>query len=416
MEINPKLGNVNYEIQVHNDFYFYFIALTRIEFNESVQTAGLKLEGIDFKISINPKFWNSISDHQYKKNQFLLLHEIYHLILKHYSVYKDYDDVALFNIATDCYINYELINIVFKSKSYFIEGGVWFEDIGVPMEVVIKGSDEIYRYLKTSSNENFKELYNQCKNQNVKTIIDHDLWKELSDSEIPSEILEKAINSQVESLLKEVNNYAKNQGTIPASIKRILDQILEKRESKINWKKELGKFISLFSNKIFVKKSFTKPSKFFDDATTFKIKFKPKIAVIVDSSSSMSNNDIVECFSEIINISKKLDYDIKIIECDANVTKDSVYDYKNVKTIINKISKKGVIGGGGTMVDPAIKYINQSATDVACIVYITDGYVSKPKINPLKPMIILLVSKGMDVNSFRKNWSNKFKILKIDEV
>jgi len=416
MEINPKLGNVNYEIQVHNDFYFYFIALTRIEFNESVQTAGLMLEGIDFKICINPKFWNSISDNQYRKNQFLLLHEIYHLIFKHYSIYKDYDDATLFNIATDCYINYELIDIIFKSKSYFIEGGIWFEDIGVPKEVVIKGSDAVYRYLQTSNNQNFKDLYDHCKNQNVKTIIDHDLWKKLSDSEINPEILEKAINNQVESLLKEVNNYSKNQSSMPASIKRILDSILEKQESKINWKKELSKFISLFSNKIFIKKSFTKPSKFFDDATTFKVKFKPKIAVIVDTSGSMSNNDIAECFSEIINISRKSEYDIKIIECDADITNDSVYDYKNFKTIVNKLTKKGVIGGGGTLVDPAIKYINKSGNNIACIIYITDGYVSKPKIDPLKPMIVLLTSKSIDLNTFRNNWSNKFKILKVNEV
>lgn len=413
---NPRIGSVNYEIQVHSDFYFYFLSLTKIEFNNSVQTAGLSISGIDYKITINPDFWTSISDTQYKKNQFLLLHELYHLILRHHSIYKQYNDIHLFNIASDCYINYELIESVFKSKSYFIEGGVWYDDIGVPEEVVKLGSDSIYRYLETSSNENFKSLYDQVKDNDVKVIVDHNLWKEIEKSDISSEIIEKAIQAQIENQIKEADKYSKSWGNLPAFLNRIISDILSKKESKIDWKKELSKFISLFSNRIFVKKSFNKPSKFFDDATTIKVKFKPKIAVIIDTSGSMSSTDITEAFSELISIYKKSEYDIKIIETDAEIHADSVYDFKSVQSVINRIKNKGVIGGGGTLVDPAIKHINTKLTDIASIIYITDGHVDAPKIKPLKPMIILLSSNGETINNFKKRWSNNFKILKIDEV
>lgn len=413
---DPKIGSVNFEIQVHSNFYFYFLSLIKIEFNRNVATAGLLLDGIDFKININPEFWNSIKVDGYKKNQFLLLHELYHIIFKHFSLHKEYDDKTLFNIATDCYINYELIELIFKDKQYFIEGGVWYEDIGVPSNTVKEGSDSIYRYLLTSNNENFKSLYNQVENSSKTLLIDHDLWKQIEKSEIDAEILAKALSSSVDNLMKEANSYSKDMGFLPASVRRLIDELFKRKESKINWKKQLRNFISLYSNKIFVKKSFTKPSKYFDDATTMKIKFKPKIAVIIDTSGSMTNLDIVDAFTELSIISKRSEFDIKVIECDADITNDSIYDYKNIETVKNRMKSKGIVGGGGTVVDPAILHINRNCKDVASIIYITDGYVDPPKVNPLKPFIVILTSKGLSLERFKNNWRNKFKILKIDEV
>lgn len=414
---DPKLGSVNFEIQVHSDFYFYFLSLTKIEFSEKVSTAGLVLEGIDFKIVINPKFWNEIKTENYKKNQFLLLHEIYHLILKHFELYKDYDDHTLFNIAADCYINNELINNVLD-ESYFIEGGIRCEDINVPVSIAKVGTDAVYNYLKNPNNQNdsFKELYNNIENQGNKLVIDHELWKELENSDVNSDVITKSIVSSIESKIKECTKYSSNIGSLPSSLRNIIHDIFNRKESKIDWKKELRNFVSLYSNKIFVKKSFNKPSKFFDDATTIKIKFKPKVAVIIDTSGSMSNNDIVEAFSELSILSKRSEFDVKVIECDANISDESVYDYKNINTIKDRLTKRGYIGGGGTKVDPAILYINKYCPDVASIIYITDGYVDKPEVKPLKPIITILTSNGMELNSFKNCWIENTKILKINEV
>lgn len=415
--INPRIGSVNFEIQTHSDFYFYFLSLTKIEFSNEVETAALILDNINFKICINPSFWSSLQDTRYKKHQFLLIHELYHLILKHYSIHKEYNDFTLFSIATDCYINYEIINKIFsKDKSYFIEGGVWYEEIGVPLDVVSEGSDSVYRYLQTSNNQNFKNLYDQVKNNQVKVLIDHSSWKDLKSDGISDNVLEKAIQNQIESQIIEASNYSRDIGSLPSSIGRIISDILNRKKSKIDWKKELSKFISLFSNKIFVKKSYNKPSKFFDDATTIKVKFKPRICIIIDTSGSMRSNDIVEAFNEVISISKKSDHDIKVIECDATITKDSVYDFVNIKQIESRLASKKVIGGGGTQVDPAIAYINKNCKDIASIIYITDGYVNLPVVKPLKPMIVVLSSGGMSIDNFKQTWSNKFKTLKIDEV
>ena len=170
----------------------------------------------------------------------------------------------------------------------------------------------------------------------------------------------------------------------------------------------------MFSNKIIIKKSYTKPSKFFDDVTMFKVKFKPKIVVIVDTSGSMNGKGIEEAFSELDNIGKKSKMDILVVECDASITKDSIYPYKNSKELLSRLATKGYSGGGGTVVDPAIAYINKECKDVASIVYLTDGYVSLTKVKPLKPMIVVLTSNGISIESFRSSWGNNFKTLKID--
>ena len=415
---NPKIGDVNYEIQVHSNFYFYFLSLININFTNKVQTAGLILEGVNFEVNINPEYWKSISigSRLYEKNQFLLLHELYHIILKHYRVYKDYDDFTLFNIATDMYINEQLINDIFKSKSFFPEGGIWYEDdrSKVPLNIVKEGSDSIYFYLKNSKDDNFKDFYNSIKESECSVVIDHDLWKLSDGSGVSDEILKKSIEAQINKILTEANKLNKNQGNIPSFLRKLLDELLSIKESKINWKKELSNFVNLFSNKIFIKKSYTKPSKFFEDVTTFKVKFKPKIAVIIDTSGSMGGEGIKDAFSELVVIGKKSDLDIIVVECDAQVTEDSIYEYKGFDALSKRLISKGYVGGGGTIVDPAIAYINKNCKDVASIIYLTDGYVSPSNVNPLKPMIVVLTSNGDTVQNFSKKWGKNFKILKID--
>ena len=414
--MNPKIGDVNYELQAHSNFYFYFLSLISIRFSNSLTTAGLVLNGINFEINLNPDFWLSIDSKNHKKNQFLLLHELHHLIFKHYRIYKDYDDFDLFNISTDAYINYIVIDEIFKDKSYFIEGGIWYDDdnMKVPIDIVKEGTDAIYNFLKKSNNPKFKDLYNQCASKGKQLIIDHDLWKKLEKSEVSQEVLDKTIEAQVNKILLEANALNRNQGTIPGFLKKFISDLLNANISKIDWKNELKSFIGLFSNKIIIKKSYTKPSKFFDDVTMFKVKFKPKIVVIVDTSGSMNGKNIEEAFSELDNIGKKSKMDILVVECDASITKDSIYPYKNSTELLSRLATKGYSGGGGTVVDPAIAYINKECKDVASIVYLTDGYVSLTKVKPLKPMIVVLTSNGISIESFRSSWGNNFKILKID--
>lgn len=416
-------GNIVFKILNEvSDFYYFFINLVNVEFtnNPKVPTAGLRLDTINFTIEINKDFWEIIeSENSYKKRMFLLIHELYHLLYKHYLLIKDYDDKLLFNIAADAYINRTIIYSLFGNdkNSYFIQGGVWWEELEIPVGIVDSGTDAVYKYLSNPKNQNetFKKLYNSCKGGIQIFIKGHDGWKELENSSISPEVLAEAISSNIDSLILEANSMSKQAGLISKGVKNIIDKLLTKKVSVINWKKELESFIQLFSSKIYLKKSYFKRSKFFDDAFALKIKFKPKIAVIVDTSGSMSGDLIIQAFQELEHISKKADLDIIVIECDADITKDSVYEYKNLSTLVDRLKKTGYIGGGGTLVDPALDYINNEVSDIASVVYLTDGYVPKPLIKIKYPLFVGLVG-SVEPQAFKKQWENiNCKIIKINK-
>ena len=105
---------------------------------------------------------------------------------------------------------------------------------------------------------------------------------------------------------------------------------------------------------------------------------------------------------------------LKIIECDAAVSKESIWIYKSKKDLNNRL-KNGFIGGGGTEVDPAINYINKNIRDVKIAIYITDGCVSPPSVNHNYKLIVILTrSSKKTIKEISETWrNNKYTILKI---
>ena len=97
---------------------------------------------------------------------------------------------------------------------------------------------------------------------------------------------------------------------------------------------------------------------------------------VVDTSGSMSNDDLSYAFNEIFNILKTVHFELTIIECDAEVGR--VYKVKKPADL-----KFSVTGRGGTSFVPAIEYINEHKYNDAVMVYFTDGYgdysIPRPK-------------------------------------
>lgn len=140
---------------------------------------------------------------------------------------------------------------------------------------------------------------------------DHSLWpKDMSEAE------KKLYENQIKSRLKETADQVKKQGrTVPGELSEIIKAL--NKPPVYNWRKH---FRQLVGNSISSEIQLTRmrPSKRFPDARGIRLKRKPSIMVAVDTSGSISNNDLQEFFSEINHI-YKTGVDVDVVEFDTKV-------------------------------------------------------------------------------------------------
>ena len=96
-----------------------------------------------------------------------------------------------------------------------------------------------------------------------------------------------------------------------------------------------------------------------------------KIVVAIDTSGSMSNQDIAKVMGEIFDILAARKHELTVIECDARVQR--VYRARNRDSVKDKVA-----GRGGTLFTPVIEHINEDKYfRDALLIYFTDGFGEK---------------------------------------
>jgi predicted metal-dependent peptidase len=192
---------------------------------------------------------------------------------------------------------------------------------------------------------------------------------------------------RIKSMVSEVyNNMSeKARGTMPAGLVEQIEAMLKKPE--ISWKQVLRKFIGTIPVPHRTTKTrLNRRQPYRSDLSGQLPKRLVKIVVAIDTSGSMSTDDIEYVINEIFNIVKDYDHKITIIECDAEIGK--VYEAKRVSDVQTKVS-----GRGGTSFIPVIEYINESGKfRDALMIYFTDGYGDSeiPKPRTLRNMWVVL--------------------------
>ena len=176
----------------------------------------------------------------------------------------------------------------------------------------------------------------------------------------------------------------KDHGTIPGPINGLIDAMLEKRKPKVDWRRALRIF-STSSRRTRVVHTMKRVSKRYGTRPGIKIAHFQKIAVAIDTSGSISMEQLNLLFSEIHGMWRQ-GAELEIIECDARVQRH--YSYRG--KLPTSIS-----GGGGTSFDPVFTFLkkNRHMQFDGCI-YLTDGYASEPKVRPPCKLIWVVTSGG----------------------
>lgn len=345
-------------ILLNHGFYGLLLMNVKLLVDENCDTAFTDGNSITFGSS----FLDQISD---KEIDFILMHEILHIALRHCSRQEKRDN-NLFNIACDIVVNSNIL----KSNNMNIES-ITLNKFGESMHLApnnkegyLYTAEEVYEMLIKNSNVSNQLSYGL-------TFDDHSKWG--NDNYEEKEWLQKVLNAK--STIDLQNKRTNCCGNLPLCIERMY---LELTKPKLDWKTILNEFVQ----EIICDYSFFPPDKRFHDYDFFLPDFNDKekeisnILFMVDTSGSISNEILTNIYSELKGaleqFNDKLEgylgfFDAKVIE---------PIPFSN----IDELLQIKPYGGGGTKFDIIFDYVNMHMRNEPpkSIIILTDGYAPFP--------------------------------------
>lgn len=337
-------------------FYGLFLVGLNKAYTDKIPTAGVSKNGIGVQLTINPEFYESLSE---RHRVGLLKHELLHISFGHLILRDMYSDHKLFNIAADLEINQYI------DSGDLPEGGLTFDtfpEISFPTRA---GTKVYYELLDTAKQDGTCPSLDSLLDQmDGTTPVCHSTWDEFEDM---PEAEKKLIHKQVEHQLKEnADQTEKRCGSIPGELADLIERLRHVEPASFDWRGYLRRFVGN-SSIVFTKKIRRKHNKRYSGNPGLKIKFKNHICVGVDTSGSVSQNELKEFFNELAHM-HKTGHKITIVQCDTKI--NSIKDF-------NPKDDWEIHGRGGTIFQPVIDHYNEFGKYTA-LIYFTDGEAGAP--------------------------------------
>ena len=353
-----KLVRARVQLQKEKPFFSYLtMHLNFIEDKEECPTMGVDAYG---NMYYNPKFVDSLSDDEIKG---AMAHEVMHCALEHLDRCNGREP-ELFNVSSDIVINGILITDGMTiPKNALIPRNNEFELFGVKLKKVNdKTSEEVYDKLWRGLSKQFKQMRNQIKkylqDQNGKGIKGFDehhydkkgkkkdgdkqesncgqcggtgKHKKCNGSGCPDcgdtgkcpncngtgKVQTGKIskdNKDWKKILVDACSYARQRGSLPAGMERIVGKLLE---TYIDWRGLLYRYIT---NQIPIDYTWSRPSKRSHSLGYYIPSVEKEmidVMVAVDTSGSISQHELAEFISEISSICRSFkNVALTVIDCD----------------------------------------------------------------------------------------------------
>lgn len=338
-------------------FYGYFLLqMARdIRFDISSPTA-VNFKAAKYVIYFNPIIFLTLTLKQMESE---IKHEILHIISLHCLRAKAYlhrYSTLAVNIAMDIVVNthldhlppyattlewanhnYSLKLLPFEPFEYYVE------EIQTALDLLEAAEDgpENDRNL----DEELAIAYDPEKT--------HAIWNDSSelDEQTWREFTEKLVDTS-------------QKGTIPAYVEGLIT-LLKKSKGELPWNLYLKRLIGTVESK--QKKTITRRNRRQPDRLDLRGQLrshKAKIAVALDISGSISDEEFNQAMQEVLRMLQNYPHDITIIECDDEIRR--VYKVKSAKDIKPRTKLRG-----GTKFTPVFEYVNTKQINL--LVYFTDG-------------------------------------------
>jgi len=170
---------------------------------------------------------------------------------------------------------------------------------------------------------------------------------------------------------------ARGWGRLPEAIQAALAAIEEKRRPRVDWRRSLRLFAA-GAGRTRIVSTRRRESRRYQRIPGIRVKRERALAVVVDTSGSVSDHELALFFAEIHGIWRS-GATVEVIECDARVRRS--YPYKGR-------APGDIAGRGGTAFDPAFRHLrDQRRVRYDGCVYLTDGCAAAPTVRPPCPLL-----------------------------
>ena len=425
-------------------FGLYLLGVNKYEIDHSIPVAAVAMEGYNFKLLLRKGAYLGLPEAQQIG---VLKHEILHILLGHLGPYyrNRCPDHKIFNIAADLEINQYIPRDELPEDALFLDkfpeyefpekaGTVFYYDFLKQKIEDLKEQypDEFYGDpcpgdgssqgptdpSDQSSNSNdpqegsssdpsdSKDGQSQDEpktgsgkgpSQADETLIDlygkgdpsHREWQnpdlEPGESETGYwEAVDEIRRQQLRRAYTEIqrNTGGKGRGYLPGNLLETIDKLMEKKDPVVDWRSYFRRFVAASQN-VVVKKTKRKESNRFIGMPGMKFNPRHDILVAVDTSGSVSTDELANFYTE-LNFIHKAGVKITVAQCDAGISDIQKFSPSN---------QVKIHGRGGTDFDPPLEYLNKNKSKYTCLVYFTDGACTPPSVKTNKP-ILWVITRG----------------------
>lgn len=381
------------------NFYGYFLLqmLREIRFDISTPTA-VNFKSARYVIYFNPIIFLNLN---MKQMETTIKHEILHIVSMHLIRAKElkgrYSNLAI-NMAMDIVVNKYLNNLPPYATTLEWVNLKYSLELK-PFESFEYYADNIQTHLDLLEESDEGELDDSRENDSIKSEYDiertHDIWE---DSD---EIDEKTIR---EFTQRFIENSSKNEN--PAYLAAMIKG-LKKNKAEVPWNLYLNRMMgTIESNK---KKTITRRDRRQPHRLDLRgglRNHKANIAVALDISGSISEEEFKQAIKEVLNIVKIYNNEIEIVECDNEVRR--TYKAKSLNDVKDRISSKGA-----TKFSPVFSWANRK--NVNLLIYFTDGDgENKLQIVPKGYKVLWVISGRGQKLSLENPYGMVKKLSKVD--
>ena len=199
----------------------------------------------------------------------------------------------------------------------------------------------------------------------------------------PDEI--QSLSSQWQRYLASSAQLAKQAGKLTGQWLELMDFFLQ---PQVSWRVLLAQYMSAKARDDF---SYYRPSNRSGDAILPSLRSKHiNIAVAIDTSGSINQDEINEFISEIDHLKAALSANITLFACDNELLPDCPWQYEPWQALD---FPKQLGGGKGTDFDPVFNALAKQDVATDLLIYFTDAQGIFPQIEPNYPVMWLVKGK-----------------------
>lgn len=364
-----------------------------------IPTAGVTIKGDSLYLYWNPEFLDTLTT---KQCFGLLKHECYHLIFKH-IIKRKHDPHLIWNIATDLAIN-SIIPYRELPKGGFVPGK--------PLKIPISGlsQEEIDKRIKMSDfieslpvdkssewymnkildeqevSDMMQECFSGQAGEGGENCPGFDYHFEPEIGEGEESLVDAKVKDIVGKALKEAKK-SSGWGSVSNEVKKLIES--EYSEKAVNWKDVLRNFCGtkMRANK---SRSFRKINRKYPYIHPGrKTSHTSSLAIYIDQSGSVSDNEIDLLFSNLNELAKRTSFTVFFF--DTSVDEKSKFKWNKRK----KIKKASRTRSGGTNFNSVEKFHRTIQSQFDGYMILSDGECFKPDACKTKRCWVLLPGKQL---------------------